>query len=102
MQIYTGGGKGKTTAALGLAFRAAGHGCKTTIIQFMKGQINYGELEAAKKFKGLIKIIQAGRKDFVSKKIPRRSMSRSRRTPCMWPRVPRGQRRGQDLSAVGG
>jgi len=70
VQIYTGGGKGKTTAALGLAFRAAGHGCKTTIIQFMKGQINYGELKAAKKFKGLIKIIQAGRKDFVSKKNP--------------------------------
>ena len=45
IQIYTGDGKGKTTAALGLAVRAAGHGCKTYIAQFMKGQL-YGELKA--------------------------------------------------------
>ena len=70
VQIYTGDGKGKTTAALGLAFRAAGHGYQTKVIQFMKGQINYGELNSAKKFKGLIEIVQAGRKDFVSKKHP--------------------------------
>ena len=70
VQVYTGNGKGKTTAALGLAFRAAGHGYKTKIIQFMKGQINYGELKAAKRFKGLITIVQAGRKEFVSKKRP--------------------------------
>jgi cob(I)alamin adenosyltransferase len=70
VQVYTGGGKGKTTAALGLALRAAGHGYRTVIIQFMKGQISYGELKAAKKFRGLIKIIQAGRKEFVSKKNP--------------------------------
>jgi len=43
IQIYTGNGKGKTTAALGLALRAAGYGLKTYIAQFMKGQI-YGEL----------------------------------------------------------
>ncbi len=43
IQIYTGNGKGKTTAALGLAFRAAGHGLKVIMIQFMKGKINYGE-----------------------------------------------------------
>lgn len=70
VQIYTGDGKGKTTAALGLAFRAAGHGYKTKVIQFMKGQINYGELKAARKFRGLIEIIQAGRKDFVDRKNP--------------------------------
>jgi len=70
VQIYTGDGKGKTTAALGLAFRAAGHGYKTKVIQFMKGQINYGELKAAKKFKGLIEVVQAGRKEFVSRKNP--------------------------------
>ncbi len=45
VQIYTGDGKGKTTAALGLALRAAGHELKTYIGQFMKGQ-PYGELEA--------------------------------------------------------
>jgi cob(I)alamin adenosyltransferase len=45
VQVYTGDGKGKTTAALGLAVRAAGHGLRTYIGQFMKGQ-SYGELEA--------------------------------------------------------
>jgi cob(I)alamin adenosyltransferase len=43
IQIYTGDGKGKTTAAIGLALRASGHGMKTYIGQFMKGQY-YGEL----------------------------------------------------------
>jgi cob(I)alamin adenosyltransferase len=45
VQIYTGDGKGKTTAALGLALRASGHGMRTYIGQFMKGQ-QYGELDA--------------------------------------------------------
>ncbi|UCC70999.1 MAG: cob(I)yrinic acid a,c-diamide adenosyltransferase [Gemmatimonadota bacterium] len=45
VQIYTGDGKGKTTAALGLALRAAGHGLRTYFGQFMKGQ-RYGELDA--------------------------------------------------------
>jgi len=45
VQVYTGDGKGKTTAALGLAVRAAGHGLRTYIGQFLKGQ-TYGELEA--------------------------------------------------------
>ena len=44
-QVYTGNGKGKTTAALGLALRASGHGMHTYIGQFMKGQ-HYGELDA--------------------------------------------------------
>lgn len=43
IQVYTGNGKGKTTAAVGLAIRAAGNGMKTFIGQFMKGQ-SYGEL----------------------------------------------------------
>ena len=45
VQVYTGDGKGKTTAALGLALRAAGHGLHTYVGQFMKGQ-PYGELDA--------------------------------------------------------
>jgi len=45
VQIYTGDGKGKTTAALGLALRASGHGLRTYIGQFMKGQ-QCGELDA--------------------------------------------------------
>ena len=45
VQVYTGDGKGKTTAALGLALRASGHGLRTYIGQFMKGQ-EYGERTA--------------------------------------------------------
>ncbi|MBN2532295.1 MAG: cob(I)yrinic acid a,c-diamide adenosyltransferase [Spirochaetales bacterium] len=41
--IYTGNGKGKTTAALGLAFRAMGHGLKVCMIQFVKSGKNCGE-----------------------------------------------------------
>ena len=47
VQIYTGDGKGKTTAALGLALRAAGHGYRSFIGQFMKGQY-YGEISSLK------------------------------------------------------
>ena len=52
--VYTGNGKGKTTAALGLALRAAGHGMKVCIIQFIKGSWRYGELESIKRFDDLI------------------------------------------------
>ncbi len=48
--VFTGNGKGKTTASLGLAFRALGHGHRVCIIQFIKGSWKYGELESAKKF----------------------------------------------------
>ena len=49
VQVYTGDGKGKTTAALGLALRASGHGLRTYIGQFMKGQ-RYGELDALRDY----------------------------------------------------
>ena len=64
IQIYTGNGKGKTTAALGLALRAAGHGKKTYIGQFLKGQ-DYGELHALKKLSSQITIKQFGRSSFI-------------------------------------
>ncbi len=48
--VFTGNGKGKTTAALGLAFRALGHGQRVAVVQFIKGSWKYGELEAAKRF----------------------------------------------------
>ena len=60
VQVYTGNSKGKTTAALGLAFRAMGHGLKTYIGQFMKGQ-PCGELEAAKMVYPYITIEQYGK-----------------------------------------
>lgn len=59
IHIYTGNGKGKTSAALGLAFRASGSGLRSIIIQFMKG-LPTGELEAAAKSGGLITIERYG------------------------------------------
>jgi cob(I)alamin adenosyltransferase len=69
IQVYTGCGKGKTTAALGLAIRAAGSGLRVYIAQFAKGN-NYGELKALRKIKN-IKIEQLGTTCFI-KKFPSR------------------------------
>ena len=63
VHVYTGNGKGKTTAALGLALRAAGSGLETRIVQFMKGR-HYSELDAIVMLEGLVKIEQFGHKDF--------------------------------------
>ena len=56
--IFTGDGKGKTTAAFGMAFRAAGHGLKVKIIQFIKADRNTGELATAARVG--IEVVQAG------------------------------------------
>jgi cob(I)alamin adenosyltransferase len=64
VQVYTGCGKGKTTAALGLALRAAGAGLRVYIGQFLKGQV-YGELEAVRKLSPCVTIEQFGRKGFL-------------------------------------
>jgi len=69
IQVYTGDGKGKTTAALGLAMRAAGQGLKVYIIQFMKGWPHYGELETIKLIPN-ITLRQFGRPDFVDRENP--------------------------------
>ncbi len=71
VQVYTGNGKGKTTAALGLAFRAMGRGLKTYIGQFMKGQF-YAELKSGAMVQPYITIEQYGSKDTHVQKPPRR------------------------------
>jgi len=70
IHIYTGNGKGKTTAALGLCFRASGHGLRSAIFFFMKGYIEYGELAASERTDGLITVKQCGRAEFVNKENP--------------------------------
>jgi cob(I)alamin adenosyltransferase len=67
IQVYTGNGKGKTTAAFGLALRAAGAGMKVFISQFVKG-MEYSELEAIKRFDDLITLKQFGRGCFIYEK----------------------------------
>ena len=67
VQIYTGNGKGKSTAAIGQAVRAAGFGLKTFIAQFMK-EYPYNELNSLKYLSEWITIEQFGGDDFVYKK----------------------------------
>ena len=64
IQLYTGNGKGKTTAALGQALRAAGAGFKVFIGQFVKG-MHYSELDSLKDFSDRIVIKQFGRDCFI-------------------------------------
>lgn len=67
IQVYTGDGKGKTTAALGLAIRAAGAGLKVFIGQFIK-MGEYSEIKALKRFEDLITVEQFGRDRFIQGK----------------------------------
>ena len=64
IQVYTGNGKGKTTAAFGLALRAAGAGMKVFIAQFVKGQ-EYSEVTAIRKFLPSVTITQYGLDCFI-------------------------------------
>src|SRR5689334_21352147 len=59
--VYTGKGKGKTTAALGIALRAIGHGYKVGMIQFIKGEWYYGELTSSKRLEPEFDMIAAGK-----------------------------------------
>ena len=61
--VYTGDGKGKTSAALGAAMRALGHGWRVLILQFFKGDwpVIYGELELAKRLYPQFEVLQLGR-----------------------------------------
>jgi cob(I)alamin adenosyltransferase len=64
VQLYTGNGKGKTTAAFGLALRAAGAGLPVFIAQFMKSG-DYGEVRAFRRFEDLVTMRQYGSGRFV-------------------------------------
>ena len=67
VQVYTGDGKGKTTAAIGLSIRAAGAGLKVYIAQFIK-MGDYSEIKALKKFPDLITVEQFGLGRFIKGK----------------------------------
>lgn len=70
IQVYTGDGKGKTTAALGLAFRAIGRGLRVVMIQFMKGEHETGELNTAKRLAPDLVIKPIGREGFINSAHP--------------------------------
>jgi cob(I)alamin adenosyltransferase len=59
--VYTGNGKGKTTAALGIALRSIGHGYKVWMIQFIKGEWYYGELTSSKRLEPEFELVAAGK-----------------------------------------
>ena len=61
LMVFTGNGKGKTSAAMGVALRAAGQGLKTLMIQFIKGSWHYGELDSSRMLGGALEIRPMGR-----------------------------------------
>ena len=67
--VYTGNGKGKTTASLGLCMRALGHDQTVGFLQFMKGSKNYGEVKIANLFPNFT-LVQSGQESFVSYENP--------------------------------
>lgn len=69
VQVYTGNGKGKTSAAFGVALRAVGRGLKVYVIQFIKGGFDYGELYVVDKLPNL-KLAAFGRGRFITETPP--------------------------------
>lgn len=67
LQVYTGDGKGKTTAAMGLALRAAGRGLAVLIVQFAKARPT-GEVEALRRFSPQVEVRQFGTGSFITGK----------------------------------
>ena len=70
IQVYTGNGKGKTTAAIGLALRAVGRGFRVVMIQFLKGTRETGELNMARRLSPDFVIKPMGRNGFVDRANP--------------------------------
>ena len=90
VQVYTGDGKGKTTAAFGLALRAAGRGLKVFVAQFAKGRAS-GETMAAERFGDFMTVRRFGRESFI----------RGRPTPEDRDEAQRGMRVMRDILAEG-
>src|SRR4030042_4777910 len=90
VQVYTGDGKGKTTAALGLALRAAGAGLKVCFAQFVKG-MKYSEHVALDRFSDCITVKQYGRNCFFKDK-PDAGDGRTAREGLVevWEKMPSG------------
>jgi cob(I)alamin adenosyltransferase len=59
--VITGNGKGKTTSAMGMVLRACGHGLKSCIVQFMKGDLYSGEWDGVKRLGGLVELHATGK-----------------------------------------
>lgn len=59
--VYTGDGKGKTTASLGICIRAVGYDMKVAIVQFVKGSWHYGEIDGIKKLLPNVELFQGGK-----------------------------------------
>ena len=59
--VYSGNGKGKTTAALGMALRAVGHNYKICMIQFIKGSWHYGEIDSSRRLEPEFELIAIGK-----------------------------------------
>ena len=92
VHLYTGTGKGKTTAAWGLALRAAGHGRRVKVIEFLKGPRLTGEHLAARKLGRRVSVRQIGGLGFFFAPQRRGAASPPRRGgPGLGPRAPRGR-----------
>ncbi len=59
--VITGNGKGKTTSAMGMVLRACGHGLKSCVIQFMKGDLYSGEWDGVKRLGDLVELHATGK-----------------------------------------
>jgi len=70
VHVYTGRGKGKTTAALGLALRAIGHGLRVFVVQFLRGAHEAGELVMARRLAPMLEIRPMGREAVVDPGAP--------------------------------
>ncbi len=75
--LYTGSGKGKTTASLGLALRSLGHNMKVAVIQFLKGMKDTGEVKAGSVLPENFRIYQFGRMFFIENEPPENDIKRS-------------------------